>query len=254
MKQKVSPHRKKGRNFEFTNDFDDWEDPNTFTSALERIEAWIFSRIIESLWWQGMISLLAAVEALSHIDGVNELKKQAVGELFIVCINTANNSITMVCGFAEYYPLISQNVGVSDAHEYLATRRAMDITRITEAEQDSIFKVVAVIHHLGNIKFDKGEESDSSILKDETSNFHLHMTIKLLMYSLWILYSSILDGYILLDILVAGIFFINVIISGSNDVDAKDMNAEYENLVPGKSRVSCSTVSLNRSILDGTPP
>ncbi|KAF9595363.1 hypothetical protein IFM89_000281 [Coptis chinensis] len=52
MKQKVSPHRKKGRNFEFTNDFDDWEDPNTFTSALERIEAWIFSRIIESLWWQ----------------------------------------------------------------------------------------------------------------------------------------------------------------------------------------------------------
>ncbi|KAF9597973.1 hypothetical protein IFM89_023458 [Coptis chinensis] len=74
-------------------------------------------------------------------------------------------------------------VGVSDAHEYLATRRAMDITGITEAEQDSIFKVVAVIHHLGNIKFDKGEESDSSILKDETSNFHLHMTAKLLMYS-----------------------------------------------------------------------
>ncbi|KAF9606946.1 hypothetical protein IFM89_030244 [Coptis chinensis] len=41
-------------------------------------------------------------------------------------------------------------VGVSDAHEYLATRRAMDITGITEAEQDSIFKVVAVIHHLGS--------------------------------------------------------------------------------------------------------
>ncbi|KAF9595607.1 hypothetical protein IFM89_001356 [Coptis chinensis] len=72
-------------------------------------------------------------------------------------------------------------VGVSDAHEYLASRRAVDIVGIIEAEQDSIFKVVPVILHLGNIKFDKGEESDSSILKDETSSFHLHMTTELLM-------------------------------------------------------------------------
>lgn len=33
-------------------DFDDWEDPNTITKALEKIEAWMFSRIIESVWWQ----------------------------------------------------------------------------------------------------------------------------------------------------------------------------------------------------------
>lgn len=30
----------------------DWNDPNTFMSALEKLEAWIFSRIIESVWWQ----------------------------------------------------------------------------------------------------------------------------------------------------------------------------------------------------------
>lgn len=30
----------------------DWENPHTFTSALEKVEAWIFSRIIESIWWQ----------------------------------------------------------------------------------------------------------------------------------------------------------------------------------------------------------
>lgn len=30
----------------------DWEDIHTFTSALEKVEAWIFSRIIESIWWQ----------------------------------------------------------------------------------------------------------------------------------------------------------------------------------------------------------
>ncbi|GAV64295.1 NT-C2 domain-containing protein [Cephalotus follicularis] len=32
--------------------FGDWEDPYTFTSALERIEGWIFTRVIESVWWQ----------------------------------------------------------------------------------------------------------------------------------------------------------------------------------------------------------
>ncbi|KAK8992975.1 hypothetical protein V6N11_049033 [Hibiscus sabdariffa] len=32
--------------------FSDWESPVAFTSALEKVEAWIFSRIIESVWWQ----------------------------------------------------------------------------------------------------------------------------------------------------------------------------------------------------------
>lgn len=31
---------------------DKWEDFNTFTSALQSIETWIFSRIVESIWWQ----------------------------------------------------------------------------------------------------------------------------------------------------------------------------------------------------------
>lgn len=35
-----------------TEEFDDWEDPFTFTTALEKVEAWIFSRIVESVWWQ----------------------------------------------------------------------------------------------------------------------------------------------------------------------------------------------------------
>lgn len=47
--------------------------------------------------------------------------------------------------------------------------------------QDAIFRVVAAILHLGNIEFAKGEESDSSFVKDEESKFHLHMTAELLM-------------------------------------------------------------------------
>ncbi|KAJ4823434.1 hypothetical protein Tsubulata_039524 [Turnera subulata] len=70
--------------------------------------------------------------------------------------------------------------GVDDAEEYLATRRAMDIVGISEEEQDAIFRVVAAILHLGNVEFAKGEEIDSSVIKDEKSRFHLNMTAELL--------------------------------------------------------------------------
>lgn len=30
----------------------DWQDTGTFVGALEKIESWIFSRIVESVWWQ----------------------------------------------------------------------------------------------------------------------------------------------------------------------------------------------------------
>ncbi|CAK9144158.1 unnamed protein product [Ilex paraguariensis] len=70
--------------------------------------------------------------------------------------------------------------GVDDAHEYLATRRAMDIVGISEEEQEAIFRVVAAVLHLGNIEFAKGKEIDSSMIKDEKSRFHLNTTAELL--------------------------------------------------------------------------
>ena len=51
--------------------FDEWEDPQTYIVALENIEAWIFNRIIESVWWQVKFSLfLSAVASakFSHIE------------------------------------------------------------------------------------------------------------------------------------------------------------------------------------------
>ncbi|KAJ1400696.1 P-loop containing nucleoside triphosphate hydrolase [Sesbania bispinosa] len=70
--------------------------------------------------------------------------------------------------------------GVDDAEEYLATRRAMDVVGISEEEQEAIFRVIAAVLHLGNVEFAKGEEIDSSVLKDEKSRFHLNMTAELL--------------------------------------------------------------------------
>ncbi|XP_052193140.1 myosin-11-like [Diospyros lotus] len=72
-------------------------------------------------------------------------------------------------------------VDVSDAHEYLATRRAMDIVGISEKEQEAIFRVIAAILHLGNIDFSKGKEIDSSVPKDDKSKFHLKTAAELLM-------------------------------------------------------------------------
>ncbi|XP_071684823.1 protein OPAQUE1 isoform X4 [Lolium perenne] len=71
--------------------------------------------------------------------------------------------------------------GVSDADEYLKTRRAMDIVGICFADQEAIFRTVAAILHLGNIDFSPGKEFDSSAVKDAKSKFHLHMASDLLM-------------------------------------------------------------------------
>ncbi|KAH0450435.1 hypothetical protein IEQ34_021127 [Dendrobium chrysotoxum] len=71
--------------------------------------------------------------------------------------------------------------GVDDSLEYLATIRAMDIVGISESEQEAIFRVVAAILHIGNIDFAKGEEIDSSVIKDEKSRFHLKTASELLM-------------------------------------------------------------------------
>lgn len=46
-----SPHRRKLKS-NSAGSSDDWEDPQTFEVALEKVETWIFSRIIESVWWQ----------------------------------------------------------------------------------------------------------------------------------------------------------------------------------------------------------
>ncbi|GAB4855374.1 hypothetical protein Ancab_023997 [Ancistrocladus abbreviatus] len=83
-------------------------------------------------------------------------------------------------------------VDVSDAHDYLATRRAMDIVGISEKEQEAIFRVVAAILHLGNIDFAKGKEIDSSVVKDDKSKFHLDTVSELLMCDLKALEDALL--------------------------------------------------------------
>uniref|UniRef100_A0A453PS85 Myosin motor domain-containing protein n=1 Tax=Aegilops tauschii subsp. strangulata TaxID=200361 RepID=A0A453PS85_AEGTS len=72
--------------------------------------------------------------------------------------------------------------GINNEDEYWKTKRAMDIVGISRSDQDAIFRTLAAILHLGNIEFSPGKDSDSSKIKDSTSNFHLQMTATLLMY------------------------------------------------------------------------
>ncbi|KAL4282609.1 hypothetical protein GQ457_16G027260 [Hibiscus cannabinus] len=69
--------------------------------------------------------------------------------------------------------------GVDEFKEYVATKTAMDVVGISEAEQDAIFRVVAAILHLGNVEFVKGKEVDSSEPKDDKSRFHLKTAAEL---------------------------------------------------------------------------
>ncbi|XP_008445541.1 myosin-15 isoform X1 [Cucumis melo] len=71
--------------------------------------------------------------------------------------------------------------GVSNAEEYIRTRRAMDIVGISHEDQEAIFRTLAAILHLGNVEFSPGKEYDSSVLKDEKSTFHLGVASNLLM-------------------------------------------------------------------------
>ncbi|KAK4351679.1 hypothetical protein RND71_030992 [Anisodus tanguticus] len=49
---------------------------------------------------------------------------------------------------------------------------------------EAIFRVVASVLHIGNLQFAKGEEIDSSVLKDDKSKFHLQTVADLLMCDL----------------------------------------------------------------------
>ncbi|WVZ73418.1 hypothetical protein U9M48_021725 [Paspalum notatum var. saurae] len=71
--------------------------------------------------------------------------------------------------------------GSINEDEYWKTKRAMDIVGISRKDQDAIFRTLAAILHLGNIEFSPGKDSDSSKIKDSTSNFHLQTAANLFM-------------------------------------------------------------------------
>ncbi|CAI0387787.1 unnamed protein product [Linum tenue] len=104
---------------------------------------------------------------------------------YLLCASPPEEREKFKLGSPSSYHYLNQSdcyelAGVNDTEEYLATRRAMDVVGLSEDDQDSIFKVVAAVLHLGNVEFAKGPEIDSSVIKDEKSRFHLNTVAELL--------------------------------------------------------------------------
>ncbi|XP_065850619.1 uncharacterized protein [Euphorbia lathyris] len=64
---KEPPHSSNESKNVMYGDLSNLEDPFTFLSALERVEAWIFSRTVESIWWQTLTPHMQS-DATKEID------------------------------------------------------------------------------------------------------------------------------------------------------------------------------------------
>ncbi|BBH07385.1 nucleolar protein gar2-related protein [Prunus dulcis] len=60
---------------------DDWQETGTFTAALEKVESWIFSRIVESVWWQALTpNMQSPAEYSSNNNTIVRLLGPALGD------------------------------------------------------------------------------------------------------------------------------------------------------------------------------
>ncbi|XP_065855818.1 uncharacterized protein [Euphorbia lathyris] len=60
---------------------DDWQETGTYITALEKVECWIFSRIVESVWWQALTPhMQSPTGALSSNKSFGRLLGPALGD------------------------------------------------------------------------------------------------------------------------------------------------------------------------------
>ncbi|CAM0949976.1 unnamed protein product [Alopecurus aequalis] len=76
-----SLNRKKGKLL--SPEFDNWEDIDTFIAAIKKIESWIFSRIVECIWWQAFTPHMQSAYISSESKTVLNAKKR-YGKITVV--------------------------------------------------------------------------------------------------------------------------------------------------------------------------
>ncbi|MBA0805549.1 hypothetical protein Gohar_005052 [Gossypium harknessii] len=64
----------------YSESFEEWVDPQTFLLALEKFETWIFSRIIESVWWQTLTPHMQSAAAKSSSSRKTSTKRYGLGD------------------------------------------------------------------------------------------------------------------------------------------------------------------------------
>ncbi|EHA8589728.1 hypothetical protein COCNU_scaffold012102G000030 [Cocos nucifera] len=81
LKWKINAGNKQAKSVGFMQQIDDWQETSTFTAALERIESWIFCRIVESVWWQTLTPhMQSPVEEVYTTKGYGRLLGPSLGD------------------------------------------------------------------------------------------------------------------------------------------------------------------------------
>jgi len=80
--------------------------------------------------------------------------------------------------------------GVSDADSFSATRMALRHLGFSEAEEKGMFRLLAGLLHLGNLKFESNEEGKAKLAT--TSDIALQQTASLLQIDVNMLRQSVL--------------------------------------------------------------
>ncbi|XP_019055955.1 PREDICTED: uncharacterized protein LOC104613015 [Nelumbo nucifera] len=81
LKWKASPGPKQVKKPGFMQIVDDWQETSTFIMALEKVESWIFSRIVESVWWQTLTPhMQPPVEEMHTNKSFGKLLGPALGD------------------------------------------------------------------------------------------------------------------------------------------------------------------------------
>ncbi|OIW14446.1 hypothetical protein TanjilG_15359 [Lupinus angustifolius] len=72
--------------------FSNWGDSNMFISALEKLEAWIFSRIVDSIWWQSLTPHMQLVDTnVAHKDMASSSPRKSYRRVSSSCDQDQGN-------------------------------------------------------------------------------------------------------------------------------------------------------------------
>ncbi|KAJ6431332.1 hypothetical protein OIU84_018756 [Salix udensis] len=63
-----------------TESFDEWAEPQPYIAALEKVEAWIFSRIVESVWWQTLTPHMQSTAVKSSNSRKTHARRHGLGD------------------------------------------------------------------------------------------------------------------------------------------------------------------------------
>ncbi|KAJ6721624.1 NUCLEAR PORE COMPLEX PROTEIN NUP205 [Salix viminalis] len=63
-----------------TESLDEWAEPQPYIAALEKVEAWIFSRIVESVWWQTLTPHMQSTAVKSSNSRKTHARRHGLGD------------------------------------------------------------------------------------------------------------------------------------------------------------------------------